>query len=72
MDGVKKFNVTVRRFDATGSGEGEEFVLPVNCPDAEHAASSVLSNLISWTPKTAMGEVLPVAFRCVDVSERND
>lgn len=67
---IKKFKVTVRRFDPTGSGEGEEFVLPVDSPDAEHAASSVLANLISWTPKTSGGTILPVAFRCIDVAER--
>ena len=69
---VRKFNVTVRRFDPERAGEGEDFVLPVNCPDKEHAAASVLSNLISWTPKTSDGTILPVAFRCVAVEERHD
>ena len=67
---VKKFNVTVHRFDPSNMSSLEEFVLPVDCPDVEHAASAVLSNLIAWTPKTEGGKVLPIAFRCVAVSER--
>ena len=67
---VKKFNVTVQRFDPSGKDRGEEFVLPVDCPDEEHAASAVLSNLIAWTPKFQNGKMLPIAFRCVAVAER--
>ena len=67
---VKKFNVTVHRFDPSNPGHMEEFVLPVDCPDAEHAASAVLSNLIAWTPKTEGSKVLPIAFRCIAITER--
>ena len=67
---LKKYNVTVQRFDPNDMAKMEEFVLPVNCPDEEHAAASVLSNLISWSTKTSGGKVLPVAFRCVGVVER--
>ncbi len=67
---VKKFNVTVHRFHPSNSGSVEEFVLPVDCPDEEHAASAVLSNLIAWTPKLEGGKVLPIAFRCIAVTER--
>lgn len=67
---VKKFNVTVHRFDPSNNGHVEEFVLPVDCPDEEHAASAVLSNLIAWTPKLDGGKVLPIAFQCIAVTER--
>ena len=67
---VKKFNVTVHRFDPSNPSHTEEFVLPVDCPDAEHAASAVLSNLIAWTPKTDGGKILPIAFRCMAITER--
>lgn len=67
---LKKFNVTVQKFNPSDVSDMEEFVLPVDCPDMEHAASAVLSNLIAWTPKTEAGKVLPVAFRCVTVEER--
>ena len=68
---LKKFNVTVRRFDPNQDSEsGEDFILPVDSPDEEHAAASTMSNLISFTPKTENGTVLPVAFRCVKIEER--
>ena len=71
----KKFNVTVRRFDPTqGPQSGEEFILPVDCPDAEHAVSATLANLIAWTPKTETppeGATLkPIAFLATKVEER--
>lgn len=68
---LRKFNVTVHRFDPANPAQAEEFVLPVDCPDEEHAAASVLSNLISWTTKTEAGKVLPVAFQCVAVTARS-
>ncbi len=69
---LKKFNVTIRRFDPTNTGSGEEFVLPVDSPDAEHAASSTLANAISWSTKTDGKTALPVAFQCVGITERAD
>ncbi len=67
---LKKYNVTIRRFNPTDDGSVEEFVLPVDSPDAEHAASSTLANAISWTTKTAGGSLLPVAFQAIAVVER--
>ncbi len=67
---IKKFNVTVERFDPANTGHVEQFILPVDCPDSEHAASAVLSNLIAWTPKTEGSKVLPIAFRCIAITER--
>lgn len=67
---VKKFNVTVQRFDPANPSRVEEFTLPVDCPDPEHAASAVLSNLIAWTTKTQGTSALPIAFRCTAVAER--
>ncbi len=56
---LKKFNVTVRRFDpAKGFASGTEFVLPVDSPGEEHAISAAISN------------VLPVAFACIAVASR--
>lgn len=67
---IKQFNVTVRRFDPSRDDAGEEFILPVDCPDAEHAASAVLSNLIAWSEKTSGSSVRSIAFQCLAVSER--
>ncbi len=68
---LKKYNVTVRRFDPTqGPDAGEEFVLPVDCVDEEHAASAALSNLVAFTPKVGFTGVKPVAFVCTAVRER--
>ena len=67
----KKFNVTVRRFNPTeGLQSGEEFVLPVDCPDAEHAVSATLSNLIAWTHKVEGTTLKPIAFLATKVEER--
>ena len=71
MTPLKKFNVTVRRFDPTqGPASGQEFVLPVDSPDAEHGISAAMSNAIAFTTKSAGGSVLPVAFLCTAVAER--
>lgn len=68
---LKKFNVTIRRFDPhRGLDSGESFVLPVDSIDAEHAISSTLANAVSWTTKAQGGNVLPVAFCCVAIEER--
>lgn len=68
---LKKYNVTIRRFDAhKGLDSGENFVLPVDSIDEEHAISSTLANAISWTAKSQGGAVLPVAFCCVGIEER--
>ena len=68
---LKKFNVTIRRFDPKkGLESGEDIVLPVDSPDEEHAISSTLANAVSWTIKSQGGEVLSVAFCCVGIQER--
>ena len=67
---LKKFNVTIRRFNPNDPGSAEEFVLPVDSPDAEHAASSTLANAISWSTKIAGNTPLPLAFQCVAIAER--
>jgi len=68
---LKKFNVTIRRFDpAQGPASGQEFVLPVDSPDEEHAIASTLANAASWPGKVARGQPLPVAFMAVRVARR--
>ena len=68
---LKPFNVTVRVFDpARGAESGQDYVLPVDSPDAEHAASSTMANAVSFTRKTEGGAILPVAFRVVKVESR--
>ena len=68
---LKKFNVTIRRFDpAQGPHSGQEFVLPVDSPDEEHAIASTLANAASFSRKVEGGRALPVAFMAVRVSPR--
>ncbi|SFP45254.1 hypothetical protein [Sphingomonas rubra] len=68
---LKKFDVTIRRFDPTqGSASGEEFVLPVDSPDEEHAIASTIANAASWSGKVADGQPLPIAFMAVRVARR--
>ena len=68
---LKPFNVTVRLFDpAEVADGGRDYVLPVDSPDAEHAASSTMANAVSFTRKTEGGKVHPVAFRVVKVESR--
>ena len=71
MTDLKPYNVTIRVFDPRpGMDGGEEYVLPVDSPDAEHAIASTLANAASFTTKTNGGQVLPVAFCCMGVEER--
>ncbi len=67
---LKKFNVTIRRFNPNDPGSAEDFILPVDSPDAEHAASSTLANAISWSTKISDSSPLPIAFQCIAVAER--
>ena len=68
---LKSFNVTIRVFDpANGTSGGEDYVLPVDSPDAEHAVAATLANAAAFTTKTAEGRPLPVAFTCVEVKPR--
>ena len=67
----KKFNVVVRRFDPhRGVASGEDFVLPVDSPDEEHAVSAAMSNAIAFTTKVQGSSPLPIAFCCVGVEIR--
>ena len=68
---LKKFNVTIRRFNPQqGLSSGEDFVLPVDSPDEEHAVSSTMANAVSFTTKTNGSSVVPVAFTCTAISPR--
>ncbi len=68
---LKKYNVTVRRFDPSRSADpGEQFVLPVDSPDPEHAISAAMSNAVAFSTKSSGMSVLPVAFTCVAIAER--
>ena len=69
---LKKFNVTVRRFDPQqGLEGGVEFILPVDSPDEEHAVSAAMSNAVAFTTKIQGTTVLPLAFCCTAVAERD-
>ncbi len=68
---LKRFNVTVRRFDPRqGLESGQAFVLPVDSPDEEHAISAAMSNAVAFTTKSEGQQLLPIAFCCTDVQER--
>ena len=68
---LKPFNVTLRVFDpGRGIASGQDYVLPVDSPDAEHAVASTTANAASFTKKTEGGKALPVAFTCVRVEPR--
>ncbi len=69
---LKPFNCTVRVFDPTDNSTIEEYLLPVDSPDAEHAAASTLANAASFTTKTSLGGgVKPVAFCCTRIEARS-
>lgn len=68
---LKPFNVTIRVFDPTkGIESGQDYVLPVDSPDAEHAIASTTANAASFTKKAEGGKALPVAFTCIKVEAR--
>ena len=68
---LKKYNVTIRVFNpAEGPTSGEQYILPVNSPDPEHAIASTLANAASFTKKTNGSAILPVAFLCTGITER--
>jgi hypothetical protein len=70
MTELKSYACTIRIFDP-GSGETiAEHVLPVDSPDAEHAAASTLANAASFTTKTDGDAVRSVAFCCTAVKPR--
>ena len=68
---LRPYACTIRVFDP-GTGETlESHVLPVDSPDAEHAAASTLANAASFVQKIS-GEmdVRSVAFSCIKVERR--
>lgn len=71
MTELKPFACTIRVFDSASGSTIAEHVLPVDSPDAEHAAASTLANAASFTPKTDGGNVRPVAFCCTAITPRS-
>lgn len=68
---LKPFRCTIRVFDPGTGRTVAEHVLPVDSPDAEHAAASTLANAASFTAKTDGGmTVRPVAFCCTQIEAR--
>ena len=68
---LKKFDVTVRSFHPQqGPESGQEYILPVDSPDEEHAVSAAMSNAVAFTTKVQGGKVLPIAFCCTAITER--
>lgn len=70
MTGLRPFACTIRIFDPASGETIEEHVLPVDSPDAEHAAASTLANAASFTPKTDGDGIRSVAFCCTAVLPR--
>ncbi len=69
---LKKYNVTVCRFDPSqGIATAEQFVLPVDSPDEEHAVSAAMSNAVAFTTKIQGSSLLPIAFSCLGVAPRD-
>ncbi|MCC0805729.1 hypothetical protein FPV16_05730 [Methylobacterium sp. W2] len=63
--------MTIRVFDPTeGVQSGQDYVLPVDSPDIEHAFASTTANAASFTRKAESGKALPVAFTCLKVEAR--
>ncbi len=72
MQTLKQFNVTIRRFNPSEDPtSGEDFVLPVDSPDEEHAIASTLANAASFSTKTSGGSPLPLAFMCTAITTRH-
>ena len=62
MTQLRPFACTIRVFDPASGETIAEHVLPVDSPDAEHAAA--------FTPKTDGDAVRSVAFCCTAVEPR--
>jgi hypothetical protein len=70
---LKPFYCTIRVFDPADGHTIAEHILPVDSPDAEHAAASTLANAASFTEKTFVGDgVRSVAFSCTRIEPRPD
>lgn len=70
MTTLQPFACTIRVFDPASGETIEKHVLPVDSPDAEHAAASTLANAASFTPKIDGDGVRSVAFCCTAVEPR--
>ena len=70
MPELKPFNATVQSGDPDTGRFIAEHVVPVDSPDAEHAAASIMSNAFSFTTKTRGGVRLPVASRVMKIKPR--
>ena len=70
---LKPFNCTIRIFDVVSGATLGEHVLPVNSPDAEHAAASTLANAAAFTTTKTSGGMVekPLAFSCIKIEPRN-
>ncbi len=72
---LKKYNVTVRRFHPdkgiNDDNDAEDFILPVDSPDEEHAISAAMSNCVAFTSKMSLGVLKPIAFCATAVNERS-
>ena len=53
-----------------GLESGQNHVLPVDSPDAEHAIASTTANAASFTREAEGDKALPVALTCVTVEAR--
>ena len=68
---LSPFNVTILSFDPEkGLESGEQYVLPVDSPDEDHAIASTLANAASFTKKYSFGKIVPLAFMCKSISPR--
>ncbi len=71
---LKKYNITVKRFNPTTSinddAQADTFILPVDSPDEEHAVSAAMSNAVAFTTKVKGNSLIPVAFCAIAVHER--
>ena len=71
MQQLKQFNVTVQVFNPHMANEPkQEYVLPVDSPDEEHAISAAMSNAVAFTTKVEGTDVKPLAFSCIAVTLR--
>ena len=68
---LRHYAVTIVRFDpALGPQRGQQFVLPVDSPDEEHAIASTLANAAAFSHKADGDRAFPVAFMARRVTAR--
>ena len=71
MTTLTPYACMIRVFDPVTGATIAEHVLPVDSPDAEHAAASTLANAASFTTKINGMDVRQVAFCCTAVAVRH-